>query len=361
MKVIHVVGARPNFVKMAPVYAACARRGITQLVVHTGQHYDPNMSEVFFRQFQLPAPDFNLNVGSASHAAQTAAVMVGIEKIQRRHPADWVLVYGDVNSTLAAALVCAKQHQPLAHVEAGLRSGDRQMPEEINRIVTDQVADLLLTPSADANANLLREGVPARRIHLVGNVMIDTLLRFMPLIDAADRSPYPPQYGLVTLHRPANVDEDRALGHCLESLGNISRSIPLLFPVHPRTRKRIAGLARPTPRPALHFTEPMNYIDFLGLVKRAAFVITDSGGLQEETTCLGVPCLTLRTTTERPITIELGTNLLLGNDLARLEQAVAAILAGNAKRGRIPPLWDGQTAARIVEVLLGERRHSQQP
>lgn len=352
MRFVHVVGARPNFMKVAPVYAALASRGVAQTLVHTGQHYDDRMSRVFFEQLGIPAPDINLDVKSGSHAEQTAKVMLGFERVVEGNSFDYALVYGDVNSTVAAALVCAKLGLPVAHVEAGLRSFDRRMPEEINRLLTDQLADILFTPSADGDANLLREGVDARKIHLVGNVMIDTLQRFLPLAERLARPTVPPRYALVTLHRPSNVDDEVVLGRLMRALARISRRLPVLFPIHPRTQQRLARLPGVELPPDIRLLDPLGYLEFISLEREATAVITDSGGVQEETTYLGVPCLTLRENTERPVTVEVGTNLLLGYDYDRLEEEVAHILAGRGKRGAVPPLWDGQAAQRIADVLL---------
>lgn len=349
--------------KVAPVYRALADRvGVEQRVVHTGQHYDPAMSQVFFDQLGLPAPTVNLDVRSGSHARQTAEVMVNLETLLMDQRPDWVVVYGDVNSTVAAALVCAKLGIPVAHVEAGLRSGDRTMPEEINRLVTDQIADLLLTPSADGDANLLREGIAPGKIHCVGNVMIDTLVRLLPqarMLLAPRLQHYglaagnatSAAYGLVTLHRPCNADDSGKLRTILVALEEISRKIPLIFSVHPRTRQQIAGLSLEG-SPTLRLVEPLGYLEFLALQSGAKLVITDSGGVQEETTYLGVPCLTLRKNTERPVTVDLGTNQLLGDDLDALRDAVDATLSGKNKRGSIPPLWDGRAGERIAEILM---------
>ena len=356
MKVLHVIGARPNFMKAAPVLAALKARGAEQVLVHTGQHYDTKMSDVFFQHLGLPDPDVNLNVGSGSHSVQTAEVMMRFEPVVRERQPDWVLVYGDVNSTVAAALVCAKLLVRVAHVEAGLRSNDRTMPEEINRIVTDSIADLLLTPSADGDENHRREGVAESRIRRVGNVMIDTLVRLLPV--ARERWPELSRehalerFGLLTLHRPSNVDEPAKLGRLVKALGEISRSLPLVFPIHPRTRQALQSLAVDVP-PTLILTEPLGYLDFLALQERATLVITDSGGVQEETTYLGVPCLTLRANTERPVTVTIGTNVLIGDDLDRLRAEVASILSGTTRKGAIPDLWDGHAADRIADVLLG--------
>ncbi len=344
---LHVVGARPNFMKVAPVHAALAAYDhITQTLLHTGQHYDANMSDVFFQQLGIPAPDVNLGVGSGSHTAQTAKVMLELESVLLERQPDGVVVYGDVNSTVAAALVCAKLLIPLAHVEAGLRSGDRTMPEEINRILTDQVADLLFTPSTDGNDNLLREGIPAAKIHFVGNVMIDTLLRLLP---HAGEPPVEPPYALVTLHRPSNVDQPDRLKSIAATLEVISQKISVVFPVHPRTRQRLSTLNLNLDN--LQLLDPVGYIEFLALQKHATVVITDSGGIQEETTFLGVPCLTVRENTERPVTITYGTNQLVGQDMAQLIHAVDAILAGHIKTGQIPPLWDGKAGERIAAIL----------
>jgi UDP-N-acetylglucosamine 2-epimerase (non-hydrolysing) len=351
MRLVHVVAARPNFMKAAPVYRACAARGLAQLLVHTGQHYDANMSDVFFQQLGLPEPDINLEVGSGSHAEQTAKVMVRFEQVVRENRPDWVVVYGDVNSTVAAALVCSKLLVPVAHVEAGLRSGDRTMPEEINRILTDAIADLLFTPSEDGDENLLRAGVPAEKIKRVGNVMIDTLLRFLPLADPSAGERYGGRFALVTLHRPSNVDDPAVLGQILDALRRAGKRhrLPVVFPVHPRTRRSLP----PGAADGLQLIDPLGYLEFLALQRRATVVVTDSGGIQEETTFLGVPCLTVRENTERPITVTLGTNTLVGHDYARLEREIDATVAGRAKAGRVPPLWDGKAAERIADALRG--------
>jgi UDP-N-acetylglucosamine 2-epimerase (non-hydrolysing) len=313
------------------------------------------MSDIFFQQLGIPEPDVNLEVGSGSHAQQTAQIMARFETVVLERRPDVVLVYGDVNSTAAAAFVCAKLLIPVAHVEAGLRSGDRTMPEEINRLVTDQLADLLFTPSADGNANLQREGVPAEKVHLVGNVMIDTLLRLLPAAEESDQPRrlglQPKGYGLITLHRPSNVDEPAMLGQIMAVLEQIAADLPLVFPVHPRTRQKLATLAI-NPGPRLRLIDPLGYLDFLALQRHAALAITDSGGVQEETTYLGVPCLTVRANTERPVTVTLGTNTLVGQDMARLRTETTAILAGGGKVGQIPPLWDGKAGARIAQILL---------
>jgi UDP-N-acetylglucosamine 2-epimerase (non-hydrolysing) len=356
MNILHVVGARPNFMKVAPVYRALQGKGISrQTIVHTGQHYDGNMSDVFFRDLAIPAPDVNLQVGSGSHAEQTAAIMTRFETIVLQREPDLVLVYGDVNSTAAATLVCAKVQIPVGHVEAGLRSFDRSMPEEVNRIVTDSLGDALFTPSEDGNENLAREGVPKERVFFVGNVMIDSVVHLLPLaldrFDSLARKFKLREYGLVTLHRPSNVDDDEMLSRILDALSEISLDLPLIFPVHPRTRHRLGHLPGDQFR-RVHMIEPLGYLDFLTLEQRARLVITDSGGIQEETTGLGVPCITLRENTERPVTVSIGTNVLIGRDMDRLKQEVGRILAGSAKKGKLPPLWDGNASLRVSEVIV---------
>jgi UDP-N-acetylglucosamine 2-epimerase (non-hydrolysing) len=351
MRILHVVGARPNFMKVAPVRAAlAARNGIRQVLVHTGQHYDAFMSDIFFRQLDIPEPDYNLDVGSASHAQQTADIMVRLEPVILDTKPDVVLVYGDVNSTVAAALVCSKLLVPIGHVEAGLRSFDRTMPEEINRVITDRVADYLFTPSIDGNENLIHEGVPPKKIHLVGNVMIDTLVRLLPHAGPAEFAEK--TYALVTLHRPSNVDDSKELTGILEALCEISSEIDIIFPVHPRTRQMMRELTTIELKQNLHLVDPIGYVEFLGLQRKAAFVITDSGGIQEETTFLGVPCLTVRENTERPITVSMGSNMLVGRDMERLKAQVRKILSGKAKTGSVPPLWDGKAGERIADVLV---------
>lgn len=358
-KILHVVGARPNFMKIAPVMQAIARAGFAeQRLVHTGQHYDASMSDVFFAELGLPQPDVHLGVGSGSHAAQTAKVMVGFEEVCLRERPDLVVVAGDVNSSMACAIDCAKLRIPCAHVEAGLRSFDMDMPEEVNRIVTDRLCEILFTPSPDADDNLLREGTHLSRIARVGNVMVDSLEAHLPRAKAAG-SPArlgvtPGDYTVVTLHRPSNVDSRTVLSGLTEALAEIGRDLPIVFPVHPRTRGRLEafGLAtRLAGIPGLRLCEPLGYLDFLGLTSQARLVLTDSGGLQEETTVLGIPCLTLRDNTERPITITEGTNALVGTDKDRIVEAARRALAGKARRGRIPDLWDGKAAERIASVL----------
>jgi UDP-N-acetylglucosamine 2-epimerase (non-hydrolysing) len=343
--------------KAAPVLRALAARpGVRQTLVHTGQHYDANMSDVFFRELDMPAPDVNLGVGSGSHSKQTAEVLARFEPAVLEHRPDLVLVYGDVNSTVAAALVCAKLLVPVGHVEAGLRSGDRTMPEEVNRLVTDQLADLLFTPSQDGDDNLLREGVAPQKVHLVGNVMIDTLVRLLPRAEEHWPAVRPGanggRYVLVTLHRPSNVDDPEGLPRIMAALRAIAAEVPVLFPVHPRTRRRLEGLGPQAAAPGLRLMEPAGYLDFLALQRHAAVVVTDSGGIQEETTFLGVPCLTLRKNTERPVTVTAGTNTLLGQDVGRLRAEVARVLDGGARPARVPPLWDGRAGERIADIVL---------
>jgi len=355
MHILHVVGARPNFMKAAPVLRALkTRQGVAQTLVHTGQHYDVNMSDVFFRQLGMPAPDVNLEVGSGSHARQTADIMSRFEPVALERKPDVVLVYGDVNSTVAAALVCSKLGIRVGHVEAGLRSFDRTMPEEINRLLTDRIADLLFTPSEDGDRNLAREGIVPAKIHRVGNVMIDSLVQLLPLARQSKMEGLPERYALVTLHRPANVDEDHILKRILQSLLEVNAELKVVFPVHPRTRQRITDFGIDANQ--LQLLDPLPYIEFLALQSRATLVLTDSGGIQEETTYLGVPCLTLRENTERPVTVTLGTNTLVGADVSRLRAELRKILDGKGKKGKIPPLWDGHAAERIAAVLVGQAK-----
>ena len=350
MHILHVVGARPNFMKVAPVVRALANRpNVKQTLVHTGQHYDVNMSDVFFSQLGIPAPDVNLHVGSGTHAQQTAEIMSRFEPVLLEKKPDMVLVYGDVNSTVAAALVCAKLGTRVGHVEAGLRSFDRTMPEEINRLMTDQLADLLFTPSEDGDWNLQREGIPAHKIHRVGNVMIDSLVRLLPAAERLNGNGIPGRFALVTLHRPANVDDGGVLRSILKSLLEINQDLHVVFPVHPRTRQRISDFGIDVTK--LHLRDPMPYIEFLALQRRAAVVITDSGGIQEETTYLGVPCLTLRNNTERPVTVDCGTNVVIGQDGAKLPGELQRVLNGTRKPSKIPPLWDGRASERIADII----------
>jgi UDP-N-acetylglucosamine 2-epimerase (non-hydrolysing) len=355
MRIVHVIGARPNFMKAAPVIRALSSFGVEQIVVHTGQHYDFNMSDVFFQQLGMPAPDVNLQVGSGSHAQQSAHIMCRFEPVVLERKPDLVVVYGDVNSTVAAALVCSKLMVRVAHVEAGLRSFDRGMPEEINRLVTDQLSDLLFTPSEDGNRNLEREGIAPEKVFLVGNVMIDTLVRMLPEADRRLPADLPARYALVTLHRPSNVDDLDWLRSLLSSLEHVGHDLEVIFPVHPRTRQKISSLGiGPEKDGHIRFLEPLPYLDFLALQKHAAVVITDSGGIQEETTFLGVPCLTVRENTERPVTITIGTNVLVGRDTALLASELNRVLSNGRKSTGVPPLWDGHAAERIANVIVGK-------
>ena len=355
MHILSVVGARPNFMKVGPLHRALSQiGGIRSRVVHTGQHYDERMSDVFFRQLDLPEPDVYLGVGSGTHAEQTGRVMMAFEPVVREERPDLVIVVGDVNSTLAAALVAVKLHVPVAHVEAGLRSGDRRMPEEINRLATDAIADRLFVTERSGLDHLRREGVPDERIHFVGNVMIDSLVRFRDKAAETsileDLSITPKGYALVTMHRPRNVDDPERLEELVRILEATAARYPVVFPVHPRTRANLAaaGLeARLRALDAVRLLEPVGYLEFLRLMEHAAVVVTDSGGIQEETTYLGVPCLTLRPSTERPVTVELGTNVLLPLDAEKVAERVADVAAGRFKKGEIPPLWDGHAAERI--------------
>jgi UDP-N-acetylglucosamine 2-epimerase (non-hydrolysing) len=360
---LSVVGARPNFMKLAPLARELARRAdVRHLIVHTGQHYDPEMSASFLAELEIPEPGHNLEVGSGSHAQQTAAIMQRLEPVLLEARPDMILVYGDVNSTVAAALVAAKLGIGVAHVEAGLRSRDWSMPEEINRVVTDRLSDLLFVPSRDGVVNLLAEGVPAERIHLVGNIMIDSLVWALP---AAEKTDAPARHGvegapyvLVTLHRPSNVDRPDTLGALLEVLRTIGRERPVLFPVHPRTRERIRALGWSAAGGGdVHLLDPLPYLTMLGLTRSASLVLTDSGGLQEETSFLGIPCITVRPNTERPVTCELGTNRLVAPDTAAILNAVASALASGRGRRTTIPRWDGRTAERIVAVLCERARY----
>jgi UDP-N-acetylglucosamine 2-epimerase (non-hydrolysing) len=357
-RVVAVAGARPNFMKVAPLLRAFGASGrFDTHLVHTGQHYDEAMSESFFRELGIAKPDVNLGVGSGSHAAMTAEVLRQIEPILIEQKPDALVVVGDVNSTLAAALAASKLGVRIAHVEAGLRSGDRTMPEEINRVLTDAISDWLFVTEPAGRENLLREGVAAERIHLVGNVMIDTLVanlaRAREQGTLARLGLRAGEYAALTLHRPSNVDDPAKLAALFAVLEELERELPVVFPVHPRTRAAIAQkLGGRAPR--LRTTEPLGYLDFLALMADARFVLTDSGGVQEETTALGVPCLTLRDNTERPITVSEGTNTLAGTDPAAIRAEIQKLLAGETKRGRVPSLWDGHAATRIAAVLARE-------
>jgi UDP-N-acetylglucosamine 2-epimerase (non-hydrolysing) len=363
-RVMAVVAARPNFVKMAPVVHALRDRGIDVKLLHTGQHYDPALSGELLNQLAIPPPDENLEVGSGSHAEQTAKVLVGVEQSLQRDPVQALVVAGDVNSTMAAALAAAKLAIPIVHVESGLRSGDWTMPEEINRVVTDRISDLLLCTSGDALENLAAEGIAPERIALIGNTMIDSLRRLSE--QARSRAPHgalglaPGGYALVTLHRPALVDDPDRLKAVLAVLRTLAGELPIVFPLHPRTRARLGSAAEPE-LDSLHLLEPLGYMEFLALEQDARLVITDSGGVQEETSALGIPCLTYRTSTERPVTVELGTNRLVGTDPDRLLEACREVLAAPAHdQPRQIPLWDGaagpRAAAAIERLLEGEPR-----
>ncbi|MBN7797452.1 non-hydrolyzing UDP-N-acetylglucosamine 2-epimerase [Parahaliea mediterranea] len=362
--IVCVVGARPNFMKIAPIMR-CFRGEDSRLsasLVHTGQHYDAAMKQSFFDQLGIPEPDCDLGVGSGSHAVQTADIMKRFEPVLDQERPSAVLVVGDVNSTIACSLVAVKKGLPVIHVEAGLRSGDRTMPEEINRILTDQLSELLFTTERDAAANLAREGVAPERVHFVGNVMIDTLLYNLDkAVPAAETlggvmsgGEAPDRYGLLTLHRPANVDDPDTLRRLLETLSVISRDLPLIFPIHPRTRDRIeaAGLQGLIEQSAIYTQPPMGYLEMLGLMRDATAVFTDSGGIQEETTALGVPCVTLRESTERPITATEGTNTIVGSDSQRILDTYSELSRTGGKRGRVPEYWDGKAAPRIYNHIV---------
>ena len=363
-KILCVVGARPNFMKIAPIIDALATSSLQVRLVHTGQHYDEAMKHQFFNQLGIPRPDMDLEVGSGSHAIQTAEVMRRFEPVVDMEEPDAILVVGDVNSTIACALVASKKDIPVIHVEAGLRSYDRTMPEEINRVLTDQISDLLFTTERSARDNLLREGIADERIHFVGNVMIDTLLRHVKqavpveqvLSGLANASVFLQSntgYGVLTLHRPSNVDDPVVLERLLVTLRNISEHLPLIFPVHPRTESRIKalGLESLVDTPRIQRLPPQGYLEMLGLMSRARLVLTDSGGIQEETTALGVPCITLRESTERPITVEQGTNTIVGTDPEKIISVTNEILSKGGKAGQVPELWDGRAAQRIAVIL----------
>jgi UDP-N-acetylglucosamine 2-epimerase (non-hydrolysing) len=358
MKIINIVGARPNLVKIAPLLSEMGvHPEIQALLVHTGQHYDDKLSDIFFRQMGIPEPDINLEVGSGSHAWQTGEILRKIEPVLLERRPDLLLVVGDVNSTIATSLAAAKLGIKIAHVEAGLRSFDRAMPEEINRVLTDALADYLFVTERDAVENLVREGRPRDRIYFVGNVMIDALRRFLPV--AQDSAIFDElnlrrngheSFAVLTLHRPSNVDSVETLTGLLEAIEQVADELPIIFPVHPRTREKLKSVG--PVHPQLRLVPPVGYLDFVYLLSRARLVLTDSGGIQEETTVLGVPCLTLRDNTERPITVTQGTNQIVGQDPAKILAAAREILTGKVKKGSVPELWDGHAAERIVEILL---------
>ena len=361
LKILNIAGARPNFMKVAPIFAEMKRRAdeFEPMIVHTGQHYDAAMSDAFFDDLGMPKPDIYLGVGSGSHAVQTAKIMTEFEPVVLEHRPDWVLVVGDVNSTIACALVCAKLGVKVAHVEAGLRSRDRSMPEEINRILTDSISDLLFTTSQDADENLRLEGIPAERVRFVGNVMIDSLLEHLKIAEASsvrdDLGLVEREYAVMTLHRPSNVDERDVFGGILDALLSVAERLPIIFPVHPRTRAKIEefGFSERIAASNIRLIAPLGYLDFMRLYSGARLVLTDSGGLQEETTVLGIPCLTLRHNTERPITIEMGTNVLVGTNPEKIKQAANSVLDNPMSTDtKIPPLWDGKTAGRICDELI---------
>lgn len=371
MKIVCVVGARPNFMKIAPIIWEMTKypHDFEPVLVHTGQHYDANMSEVFFDELELPRPDVNLEVGSGSHSWQTAQVMLRFEPIVLSCKPDWVIVVGDVNSTLACALVCSKLGIQAAHVEAGLRSFDRTMPEEINRLLTDAIADLLFVTEESGRENLRREGIPPDKIQFVGNVMIDALKMLRPRWEGSSifrRLGLDPDhpFAVLTLHRPSNVDDPRVLMDLLKALHELSHHLPIIFPAHPRVKPNVLplgnlvwprlDLGESVPTKGLAGLDPLGYLDFIALMSRARLVLTDSGGIQEETTILGVPCLTLRQTTERPVTVTHGTNRVIGTDPARILHESLCVLAQPPRAIGSPPLWDGRAAARIVKILLDQ-------
>jgi UDP-N-acetylglucosamine 2-epimerase (non-hydrolysing) len=366
-KIALLAGARPNYMKVFPLWRAIRETApdVHPILVHTGQHYDSFMSDVFFADFGMPSPDRFLEVGSGPHGLQTGKTMIALEPILQEEEPDVLVVVGDVNSTAAGALVGVKMGIPVAHVEAGLRSFDRTMPEELNRIVTDAISDLLFTSCRDANENLRREGIPEQRIHFVGNIMIDSLVHVLPRAAASKilntLQLQPRRYVVVTLHRPSNVDQPSQLGQILEALDEISTNTPVIFPMHPRTRKSMGLLQSRLTRRGLRILDPLGYVDFLRLECEAALVITDSGGVQEETTYLGVPCLTVRPNTERPITILQGTNQLVQADRRALVESARRVLGREMKRPPEIELWDGRTAARIVDVLLRASDHDGRP
>ncbi len=358
MRIVAVVGARPNFVKIAPIMAELAEYPyVSTTLVHTGQHYDAQMSDSFFANLEIPRPDVNLKVQAPGAVAQIAEIMTRIEPVIEQARPDVVIVVGDVNSTVAATLTAVKLGRRVAHVEAGLRSFDRSMPEEVNRVLTDAVSDLLFTTEISGNENLEREGIPAEKVHLVGNVMIDTLFRYR---EKARRSDVlgrlglePGAYAALTMHRPSNVDDEGALGLLLSAVARIQAEVPVVFPVHPRTRRRLEAVASGLPpMPGLRLAEPMPYLDFVQLMAESKCVLTDSGGIQEETTALGIPCLTLRQNTERPVTVTRGTNRIVGTEPDAIYKSWREVAEGRWPAGELPELWDGRAAGRIVRTLL---------
>lgn len=359
IRIISVAGARPNFMKIAPLMDAFRNTpAIQPMLVHTGQHYDERMSDLFFRQLGIPKPDINLGIGSGSHAVQTADVMKAFEPVLLEHKPDAVLVVGDVNSTIACGLVAVKLGIKLVHVEAGLRSFDRSMPEEINRVLTDSISDILFCTEQSGVDNLRREGVAGERMFLVGNVMIDTLLKHRPKADAspilADLGLHAGQYAVLTLHRPSNVDDPAVFGRLLDALEVVQKGLPVVFPIHPRTRNNLAKSslgARVAEMKNLRLIDPAGYLDFLKLTSSARMVLTDSGGVQEETTILKVPCITMRENTERPVTADVGSNRIVGTDPKNIVQAYRDVMEGRWKPAGTPPLWDGQAAQRIAKIL----------
>lgn len=367
MKILSVAGARPNFMKIASIADAIilhnlnSSETINHFIVHTGQHYDEKMSDLFFRELGIPEPGINLGVGSGSHAVQTAEIMKRFEPVLLEYRPDYLVVVGDVNSTIACALVASKLGVKVVHVEAGLRSFDRSMPEEINRILTDAISDVLFTSEPSGEANLLKEGVAAEKIHFVGNVMIDTLLKHLPCAEEKSRileefnlkveTGRPIPYGVVTLHRPSNVDNPDVLRSVIASLNVVSQQLPLVFPVHPRAKAHMESIGVSL-APTIRTTDPLGYLDFLKLLANSRLVLTDSGGIQEETTILGVPCLTMRENTERPVTVEQGSNRLVGNDPEAIQRGAQQVMAGDKWAGKNPELWDGQAGRRIINNLL---------
>jgi UDP-N-acetylglucosamine 2-epimerase (non-hydrolysing) len=361
MKIISVVGARPNFMKVAPIHKAFLKydKNVTHLICHTGQHYDVNMSDIFFNQLGLPKPDYYLGIGSGSHAEQTGKIMIEFEKLLLKEIPDLIIVVGDVNSTIACSLTAQKLHIKVAHVEAGLRSFDRNMPEEINRILTDSISDYLFVTEDSALKNLKNEGIDDDKVFFVGNCMIDSLVNIMPLTKSSiileKLRLNPKDYILVTMHRPSNVDSDKRLIGLVKFMNSLAQHRKIVFPVHPRTAKNLEnfGLTGKLSTDVL-LTEPIGYIDFITLVEKSELILTDSGGIQEESTYLGVQCITLRTSTERPATVILGTNHLIGDDYVKAEKSVMEVINGKKKNGTIPPLWDGKAAERICNILVGE-------